>query len=112
MPPQVMAGSPGGAAAAASWAQGASGPRRIQGEGSPCPGRGRGPMAGNTGALGPSDRPPPHEPCPSPHARWHLPGPPRSVQVAVQIKDYGQARQITLFEHGQVALQLLTSALG
>jgi hypothetical protein len=27
----------------------------------------------------------------------------------VQIKDYGQARQITLFEHGTVALQILTS---
>jgi hypothetical protein len=38
----------------------------------------------------------------------------RTRQVAwaeetVQIKDYGQARQITLFEHGQVALQILTS---
>jgi hypothetical protein len=29
----------------------------------------------------------------------------------VQIKDYGEARQITLFEHGQVALQILTSDL-
>jgi hypothetical protein len=27
----------------------------------------------------------------------------------VQLKDYGQARQLTLFEHGQVALQILTS---
>ena len=27
----------------------------------------------------------------------------------VQLKDYGQARQITLFEHGKVALQILTS---
>ncbi len=27
----------------------------------------------------------------------------------VQLKDYGAARQITLFEHGQVALQVLTS---
>src|ERR1035437_6967096 len=27
----------------------------------------------------------------------------------VQIKDYGDARQLTLFEHGQVALQILTS---
>ena len=27
----------------------------------------------------------------------------------VQVKDYGQARQITLFEHGKVALQILTS---
>src|SRR5487761_1705363 len=40
----------------------------------------------------------------------------RSRQVAwaeetVQIKDYGEARQITLFEHGQVALQILTSDL-
>jgi len=30
----------------------------------------------------------------------------------VQIKDYGQARQITLFEHGQVAPQILTSDFG
>jgi hypothetical protein len=28
------------------------------------------------------------------------------------IKDYGQARQITLFEHGKVALQILTSDFG
>ena len=27
----------------------------------------------------------------------------------MQLKDYGTARQITLFEHGQVALQILTS---
>ena len=27
----------------------------------------------------------------------------------VQLKDYGDARQITLFEHGRVALQILTS---
>ncbi len=38
----------------------------------------------------------------------------RARQVAwaeekVQIKDYGEARQITLFEHGRVALQILTS---
>jgi hypothetical protein len=38
----------------------------------------------------------------------------RTWQVAwaaetVQIKDHGQARQITLFEHGRVALQILTS---
>ncbi len=38
----------------------------------------------------------------------------RSRQVAwaeetMTIKDYGDARQITLFEHGQVALQILTS---
>jgi len=31
------------------------------------------------------------------------------AEEKVQIKDYGQARQITLFEHGQVALQILTS---
>jgi hypothetical protein len=39
-------------------------------------------------------------------------GKPRQVAWAeemVQIKDYGEARQITLFEHGQVALQILTS---
>ena len=38
----------------------------------------------------------------------------RTRQVAwaeetVQLKDYGEARQITLFEHGKVALQILTS---
>ena len=31
------------------------------------------------------------------------------AEETVQVKDYGQARQITLFEHGQVALQVLTS---
>ncbi|HYB17061.1 MAG TPA: hypothetical protein VEF71_16515 [Streptosporangiaceae bacterium] len=31
------------------------------------------------------------------------------AEETVQIKDYGQARQITLFEHGEVALQILTS---
>jgi hypothetical protein len=31
------------------------------------------------------------------------------AQETVQLKDYGDARQITLFEHGQVALQILTS---
>jgi hypothetical protein len=31
------------------------------------------------------------------------------AEETVQIKDYGDARQITLFEHGQVALQILTS---
>jgi hypothetical protein len=31
------------------------------------------------------------------------------AEEAVTIKDYGDARQITLFEHGQVALQILTS---
>ena len=29
----------------------------------------------------------------------------------MQLKDYGEARQITLFEHGRVALQILTSDL-
>jgi hypothetical protein len=38
----------------------------------------------------------------------------RTRQIAwaeekVQLKDYGDARQITLFEHGKVALQILTS---
>jgi hypothetical protein len=41
----------------------------------------------------------------------------RTRQVAwaeerVQLKDYGEARQITLFEHGRVALQILTSDSG
>jgi hypothetical protein len=39
-------------------------------------------------------------------------GRPRQIAWAeetAQIKDYGEARQITLFEHGQVALQILTS---
>jgi transposase-like protein len=31
------------------------------------------------------------------------------AEETVQLKDYGEARQITLFEHGQVALQILTS---
>ena len=31
------------------------------------------------------------------------------AEETVQLKDYGQARQITLFEHGQVVLQILTS---
>jgi hypothetical protein len=31
------------------------------------------------------------------------------AEEMVQIKDYGEARQITLFEHGKVALQILTS---
>jgi len=31
------------------------------------------------------------------------------AEETVQVKDYGQARQLTLFEHGQVALQILTS---
>ena len=34
------------------------------------------------------------------------------AQETVQLKDYGQARQITLFEHGRVALQILTSDFG
>ena len=33
------------------------------------------------------------------------------AEETVQIKDYGEARQITLFEHGKVALQILTSDL-
>src|SRR6266571_6365618 len=32
-----------------------------------------------------------------------------SAEETVQLKDYGEARQLTLFEHGQVALQVLTS---
>ena len=31
------------------------------------------------------------------------------AEETVHIKDYGEARQLTLFEHGQVALQILTS---
>jgi transposase len=31
------------------------------------------------------------------------------AEETVQVKDYGEARQITLFEHGRVALQVLTS---
>ena len=31
------------------------------------------------------------------------------AEETVQVKDYGEARQITLFEHGRVALQILTS---
>ncbi len=31
------------------------------------------------------------------------------AEEEVQLKDYGSARQITVFEHGQVALQILTS---
>src|SRR5487761_1798963 len=34
------------------------------------------------------------------------------AEEKVQIKDYGEARQITLFEHGKVALQILTSDPG
>jgi hypothetical protein len=34
------------------------------------------------------------------------------AEETVDIKDYGQARQLTLFEHGQVALQVLTSDSG
>jgi len=42
-------------------------------------------------------------------------GRPRQIAWAeekVQLKDYGEARQITLFEHGQVVLQILTSDFG
>ena len=31
------------------------------------------------------------------------------AEEKVQLKDYGEARQLTLFEHGQVVLQILTS---
>jgi len=34
------------------------------------------------------------------------------AEETVQVKDYGEARQITLFEAGQVALQILTSDFG
>ena len=34
------------------------------------------------------------------------------AEETVQLKDYGAARQITLFEHGKVALQILTSDFG
>jgi hypothetical protein len=34
------------------------------------------------------------------------------AEETAQLKDYGQARQITLFEHGKVALQILTSDFG
>jgi hypothetical protein len=34
------------------------------------------------------------------------------AEETVQLKDYGEARQITLFEHGRVALQILTSDFG
>src|SRR5487761_1525288 len=34
------------------------------------------------------------------------------AEERVQVKDYGEARQITLFEAGQVALQILTSDFG
>ena len=30
----------------------------------------------------------------------------------MQLKDYGTARQLTLFEHGHVMLQILTSDTG
>ena len=49
------------------------------------------------------------------HHRRHLrlPDPAgRLGRETVQLKDYGQARQITLFEHGRVALQILTSDFG
>ena len=34
------------------------------------------------------------------------------AEETVQLKDYGEARQITLFEHGRVVLQILTSDSG
>ena len=34
------------------------------------------------------------------------------AEEKVQLKDYGEARQITLFEHGRAALQILTSDFG
>ena len=34
------------------------------------------------------------------------------AEESVQLKDYGEARQITLFEHGRVVLQVLTSDSG
>ena len=34
------------------------------------------------------------------------------AEETVQVKDYGEARQITLFEHGRIALQILTSDTG
>ena len=34
------------------------------------------------------------------------------AEETVQVKDYGETRQITLFEHGRVALQILTSDTG
>jgi hypothetical protein len=34
------------------------------------------------------------------------------AEETVQLKDYGEARQITLFEHSKVALQILTSDFG
>jgi hypothetical protein len=34
------------------------------------------------------------------------------AEETVQLKDYGEARQITLFEHGRVVLQILTSDFG
>ena len=34
------------------------------------------------------------------------------AEEKVQLKDYGEARQITLFEHGKVVLQILTSDFG
>ena len=46
------------------------------------------------------------------HHHGHLGGRTRDITWAeetVQLKDYGDARQITLFEHGRVALEILTS---
>ncbi len=31
------------------------------------------------------------------------------AEEKAQLKDYGEARQLTLFEHGKVVLQILTS---
>ena len=49
------------------------------------------------------------------HHHRHVGGRTRQLTWAeetVQVKDYGQARQITLFEHGRIALQILTSDFG
>jgi hypothetical protein len=45
-----------------------------------------------------------HDPTAASSAAW--------AEETVQLKDYGDARQTTLFEHGQVALQILTSDTG
>ena len=66
--PWPWPGVPGGAASTASWPQSASGAHRIQGKGSPCPGRGTGPVAGRAASLSRRDRRP-QKPCPSPPSR-------------------------------------------
>jgi hypothetical protein len=38
-------------------------------------------------------------------SRWQV----AWAEETAQLKDYGDARQITLFEHGQAALKILTS---